>query len=407
VDLRHGGPAPSVAAFDPTDDAVQRDPYPAYRILQERDPVHRGAHGVWYVSRHDDVRAVLTDPRFSRAGIRDLWKDLIGPGQLSRIVGDIILFQDEPDHSRLRDVVGSAFTPAALRALEPEIAGTVDSLMAAPRRRGATDVVDDLAYPLALFSILRLLGLPLADADRIGRWSRSVGRTLDRGAAWTDISLGQAAVAEFAGYVDARLAERDHGGRDLLSVMAAARDRGAISTGEIVSTVITFIFTGHETVANQVGNGLWCLLRHPAQLRLVRERPELIDAAVEECLRYEPSVQSNSRQLVTDVELRGHRMSRDDLVVVLAAAANRDPARYERPDEFDLTRPAVSSLAFGAGMRYCLGAYLARVQLRQALGALTRLPGIRLACPEAALVYQRRTMFRGLTSLPVSFTPPA
>jgi orsellenic acid P450 oxidase len=394
---------PPVGGFDPTDGGVRRDPYPYYRWLLRHDPVHRGARDVWYVSRFADVRAVLGDERFSRAGIREFWRELIGPGLLSRIVGDIIMFQDEPDHGRLRQVVAPAFSPAALRGYEPRVYQLVDDLVAAAAPRGALDIVADLAYPLALTVIVDLLGLPRDDRAEIGRWSRAIGRTLDRGADADQIAAGHAAVAEFSEYVVECVAARESGpASNLLDLMLVAHRRGRLSRNEIVSTVVTFIFTGHETVANQIGTGLLCLLRHPAQLRLVRAEPSRVPAAVEECLRFEPSVQSNSRQLSTDVHLGGQWLRSGDLVVLLAGAANRDPLRFRDPDRFDITRQPGPSLSFGAGMRYCLGSYLARLELRAALAALVRLPDLRLA-GDAALEYQPRTMFRGLASLPVRF----
>ncbi|MEV6810541.1 cytochrome P450 [Micromonospora sp. NPDC051296] len=397
--------ADAVTAFDPTADDVRRDPYPSYHWLLRHDPVHRGAHHVWYVSRFGDVRAVLGDERFARTGIRQFWTDLVGPGLLSRIVGDIILFQDEPDHGRLRGVVGPAFSPSALRRLEPVIAATVEDLLRPARARGTMDVVAELAYPLALRAVLGLLGLPDSDEDAVGRWSRAVGRTLDRGATAEDMLEGHAAIADFADYVEQALAARRDDGEDLLALMLAAHRRGLMSRNEIVSTVVTFIFTGHETVASQVGNGLLSLLSHPEQLDLLRWSPQLVAPAVEECLRYDPAVQSNTRQLTADVELHGRLLGRHDVVVVLAGAANRDPQRYDRPDEFDIRRDPIPSMSFGAGMRYCLGSYLARLQLRTALSALAGLPDLRLATAPEELTYQPRTMFRGLTRLPVAFTP--
>ncbi|WP_038841494.1 cytochrome P450 [Salinispora arenicola] len=397
--------ADAVTAFDPTAVDVRRDPYPSYHWLLRHDPVHRGAHQVWYVSRFADVRAVLGDERFARTGIRRFWTDLVGPGLLSQIVGDIILFQDEPDHGRLRGVVGPAFSPSALRRLEPTIEATVNDLLRPARALGAMDVVADLAYPLALRAVLELLGLPAGDANAVGRWSRAVGRTLDRGATAEDMRRGHAAIAEFADYVERVLAERREDGADLLALMLAAHRSQLMSRNEIVSTVVTFIFTGHETVASQLGNGLLSLLDHPEQMELMRRQPHLLPHAVEECLRFDPAVQSNTRQLAADVELHGRRLRRDDVVVVLAGAANRDPGRYDRPDELDIRRDPVPSMSFGAGMRYCLGSYLARLQLRTALGAMVALPDLRLVCSPNELAYQPRTMFRGLTRLPVAFTP--
>jgi cytochrome P450 len=402
----HTAVAAPATGFDPNDRDVRRDPYPYYHWLLRHDPVHRGAKGVWYVSRYPDVRAVLTDARFGRAGIRDTWKELIGPGLLSRIVGDIILFQDEPDHGRLRDVVGPAFAPGALRGMRPRIAALVAGMLAEPAERGQLDVVAELSYPLALTVVLDVLGLPIADRDEIGAWSRAIGRTLDRGTGPPEIAAGHRAVAEFAEYVE-ELIRRRRGapGTDLLGTMLAAHRRGRISMNEIISTVVTFIFTGHETVSSQIGNSVLCLLRHPDQLRLLRAQPWRIDAAVEECLRYDPSIQSNSRQLGEEVEFRGRRMGEGDYVVVLVAAANRDPGQFADPDRFDITRAQGPSLSFGAGMRYCLGSYLARLELRAALAALVRLPDLHLAVAPEQLAYQPGTMFRGLAALPVAYRP--
>lgn len=397
--------ADAVPAFDPTAAHVRHDPYPSYHRLLRHDPVHRGAQQVWYVSRFADVRAVLGDERFARDGIRRFWTDLVGPGLLSQIVGDIILFRDEPDHGRLRRVVGPAFSPSALRRMEPMIDTTVEDLLRPVRPLGAMDVVTDLAYPLALRAVLTLLGLPADDANVIGRWSRAVGRTLDRGATAEDMRQGHTAIAEFADYVERALARRPTDGEDLLAMMLVAHESGLISRNELVSTVVTFIFTGHETVASQLGNGVLVLLGHPEQFELLRRRPHLAPQAVEECLRFDPAVQSNTRQLTADVDLHGRWLRRDDVVVVLAGAANRDPRRYDRPDAFDIRRDPVPSMSFGAGMRYCLGSYLARSQLRAALGAMAALPDLHLAISANELTYQPRTMFRGLTSLPVAFTP--
>jgi cytochrome P450 len=171
-----------------------------------------------------------------------------------------------------------------------------------------------------------------------------------------------------------------------------------------MAMVLTLIFAGHETVTNQIGNGMLALIRHPDQLRLLRERPELVPGAVEECLRYDASVQSNSRQLAEDVEFAGHRLRAGEFVVVLAGAANRDPEQFADPDRFDVTRTDVQPMSFGAGMRFCLGAILARIELRAAFSRLVRLPDVRLAVTDDELVYQRSSMFRGLLSLPIRFT---
>lgn len=407
---RPTGDLVSADGFDPTLADVRRDPYPYYRWLLRDDPVHQGAHGVWYVTRFDDVRSVLTDGRFERAGIRDFWQDLIGPGPLTAVVRDVILFQDDPDHRRLRDVIGAVLTPAALRRLEPRIHRIVDDVLAVFGPRGEMDVINDLAYPLALTVICEILGLDNEDYERLRRWSLDIGRTLDRAIGAAELSRGHTAILEFADYLSELILCRpgEHRAGLLGTMLAGNGGNGRnIRLTEVVGTVVTLVFTGNETVANQIGNGLLALLRNHDQLRLLRAEPERMTDAVEECVRFDPSIQSNSRSVGTDVELGGRTLRRGDFVVVLTAAANRDSRRFPRPDSFDITRERVQSMSFGAGMRYCLGALLARLELRVALDRLARLEEVALAVPTDELVYQPSTMFRGLDTLPITFRPTA
>ncbi|RDI34545.1 cytochrome P450 [Lentzea flaviverrucosa] len=392
-----GHPIP-VACFDPSATEVQRDPYPYYHWLLRNDPVHRGVNGIWFVSRYDDVRAVLAEDRLVRQGIRDFWSQLVGPGPLSGILSRTVLFQDEPDHSRLRALVMPAFAPRALRSLVPEIDRLVDELV--DPSAGELDVINDVAYPLALGVISAVLGLPAKDRDLIRAWSLRIGPTLDLAAGAGEIADGQAAMAELTGYL-ADLIRVRRGSGDLLGTLVAD---GSASREEVIAMVVTLIFAGHETVTNQIGNGVLALARHPAQLSLLRALPDLIPDAVEEMLRFDSSVQSNSRQLVDDLELRGRTLRRGELVVALMGAANRDPERFADPDRFDVTRTGVHPLSFGSGMRHCVGAVLARLELAAVFRALVRLPDWTLTRNPEELQYQRSTMFRGVLTLPIAFT---
>lgn len=388
--------------FDPARDDVQRDPYPFYQWMLRHDPVHRGAQGIWYVSRYDDVRTVMGDPRFGRAGIRDFWAEMVGPGPLSGILRRTIFFQDPPDHDRLRALIAPAFAPRIVRGLQPTIDRIVDDLLAPVVPRGEMDVVSELAYPLALSVIAEVLGLPVEDRDRLRAWSLDIAPTLDLASSPAEVARGQAAMGEIVDYLRA-LAARG-GGSGLYWTMLATAD-GPDRVDEVISTVVTLVFAGHDTVTNQIGNALLALLRHPDQLELLRREPERMPGAVEEFLRYDSSVQSNYRLLGEDVELGGVTMRRGELVVGLMGAANRDPGKFADPDRFDITRPDVQPMSFGAGMRFCLGAILARLEAASAMGRLIGLADLRLAVPVEDLVYQRSTMFRGLARLPISFAP--
>ncbi|MEN3310443.1 MAG: orsellenic acid oxidase [Micromonosporaceae bacterium] len=395
--------------FDAASPDVQRDPYPYYHVLLRDDPVHRGAQGIWYVSRYADVHAVMSDPRFGRAGIRDFWASLVGPGPLSEILRHTLFFQDSPDHERLRGLLAPAFTPRAVRAMQPMVDRVVDDLLAPVLPRGEMDVVNDFAYPLALTVIARVLGIPAADRDRFREWTVGFSPTLDLAATPAEIERGHAAMGEFVDYLTALIARRRGAALDgLLGALLKATDDGArVSLPEVLSVVVTLAFAGHDTVTSLIGNGLLALIRHPDQLDTLRRRPDILPSAVAELLRYDSSVQSNSRLLNEDVELHGYPMRRGEVVVALIGAANRDPAQFEDPDRLDVTRTDVQPMSFGAGMRFCLGAILARMEAKAAFGRLIALTGIRLAVPADELVYHRSTMFRGVTGMPVRFTPQA
>ncbi|MER7458834.1 cytochrome P450 [Micromonospora sp. NPDC126480] len=396
--------------FEAASPAVQRDPYPYYRWLLRNEPVHRGARGIWYVTRYADVRTVMSDPRYGRAGIRDFWAGLVGPGPLSEILRHTIMFQDDPDHGRLRAMIGPAFAPRRIRGLQRTIEKIVDDLIAPLARRGTMDVVNDVAYPLPLTVTAHLLGLPPADRALLRSWSLGIAPTLDLAAGPAEIVRGQQAMGEFVEYLRQALARRTRTGEpgaDLLGVMLRATDGDdrRATVEEIISMAVTVVFAGHDTVTNLIGNGMLALLRHPGQLALLRQQPDLIPNAVEEFLRYDSPVQSNSRYLTEDVAIGGRTMRRGELAVALIGAANHDESVFAEPARFDVTRSNVQPMSFGAGMRLCVGALLARLEARAAFGRLVRLADLRLAIDDEDLIYQRSTMFRGVEELPVSFTP--
>jgi cytochrome P450 len=396
---------PIDTGFDPADPAVLRDPYPSYAWLLRNDPVHRGANAIWYVTRYDDVRTVLGEPRFGRAGIRDFWATLVGPGPLSEVLRHTIFFQDDPGHARLRELIGPAFTPRLIRTMQARIEQDTRDLLRPLRAQGRMDVVDDFAYPLALATISTLLGMPAGDRDALRAWSVAIAPTLDLLAGPDEIARGQAAMGQFVAYLTELIRHRRaNPGEDLISAMiAATTGRDPITTDALISTAVALVFAGHDTVTNQIGNSVLALLRHPRQLELLRAEPDRLPAAAEECLRYDSSVQSNSRQISVDVELSGTKLRQGDIVVALAGAANRDPAQFADPDRFDIGRAQGPPLSFGAGMRFCLGALLARMELKAALRGLAGLTGLRLAIADSELVYRRSTMFRGVVSLPIAY----
>jgi cytochrome P450 len=391
-------------------DAGQRgdDPYPWYQRLRALDPVFPtdafARRRSWVLTRHDEVSAVLGDPRLrqdSRAGqIFD-----VGPSgaRFVEMMSRTIIYQNPIDHDRIRGLVSRSFTPRAIATRRESIARVVDALLTEPARRREMDMVRDFAYPLPIHVICQMLGVPHSDVPRFMGWAHDFARRGDVSALDDEkVRLGEEATAGFEDYF-LRLARerlRDPG-PDLLSAIVFARDdagRG-LSDAEIVATCVILLQAGHETTADLTSMGTLALLRQRDQLELLQREPELIRAAVEELIRFDTSVQISQRVAHQDMELAGRRIAADDVFVALNGAANRDPARYTDPDRVDLRRPDPSHLGFGMGRHVCLGASLARAELQIALGAVARrFPALELA---GEPVWRPTLFLRGLASLPL------
>lgn len=391
--------------------AARADPYPLYRRILAEAPVAEGPRGVHTFARYADCAALLRDPRASsddRNGAA--YRALAAAGELgddvrARLDGQPFLFRDPPEHTRLRRLVSSAFTPRVVADLEPRVAALVDELLDPASARGELDVVADLARPLPVAVICDLLGVPRADAVRFRSWSAALGRTLDPVFALSpEERAGQdAALAGLTGYL-ADLADRrrDRPGDDLLSALVAVEERGEhLTRAETVATALLLLVAGHETTVSLIANGALALLRAPAVLADLRADPGLAPAVVEEVLRHDPPVHYRTRVALEDLPVGGVTVPAGERIVVLIGAAHRDPARFADPDRFDPGRPDNRHLAFGAGIHFCLGAPLARLEGRLALQALAA----RLVDPRPAgdLAYGPGAALRGLEALPVEF----
>ena len=396
--------------FTPVGARMRSDPFPVYRKLRERDPFHRSrlADG-WILARYDDVAAVLADRTFSsderhqrrwpkeqartaRAGVPDPYAE--GQATMLRI--------DPPDHTRLRGLVSKAFTPRAIERLRPAAEKYVDELLGRVAERGEMELVADFAAPLPVSVIAELLGVPVADRERFRHWSDEAVRSLgDKTMA--DRRRALSAMEALREYLLAIAEERRREPReDLLSALVRAEDAGdRLSRAELVANCILLLVAGNETTTKLIGNSVLALLAHPDQLELLRREPERMPDAVEELLRYDGPVQLTSRMVVEDRELCGRRLRRGQQLVLLLAAANRDPAQFADPDRLDVARRDVRHLAFSHGLHFCLGAQLARLEATLALEALvTRFPRLRLAGP---VTWGDNTVLRGPRSLPLAF----
>jgi hypothetical protein len=396
--------------YNPLDRRYQTDPYPLYRRLRERDPVHRTRliNG-WVLTRYADVAAVLKDDRF----LADDRKHAFQVKNRQRFVRDGLLEPEEmlspsmlrtdpPDHTRLRGLVSKAFTPRTIEALRPRIEAIVQELLDQAATNGRMDVISALAYPLPVVVIAEMLGVPTQDREQFKHWSdeavASFGLTSMAG-----FVRSRDAFRELQAYF-ARIAEerRREPREDLLSALLAAEQEGdKLTTDEVFSTCILLLVAGNETTTNLIGNGLLALLRHPDQLALLRDDPSLMGSAIEELLRYDSPVQATSRFVLEEAEVNGHPIRSGQQVIALLGAANRDPERFPDPDGLDITRQDNQHLSFSHGFHYCLGAPLARLEGQIALSALMeRFPELRLAtdAPE----WGDNLILHGLKTLPVA-----
>jgi cytochrome P450 len=400
----------SGVTFDPVSGGARQNPYPMYAKLRGKDPVHRSrlTQG-WVLTRHADVQMVLRDPRFSAVRANSTAMQTLNFDESShfyRWFSKSLLAIDPPDHTRLRTLATKAFTPRAVEAIRPRIEQVVDELLAAVEPSGRMDVIRDIAYPLPVIVIAEMLGVPPDDRDRFKAWSDALGEALDPLVGAEALRRADRAALEIGDYFRGIIAERRVEPReDLLTALIAAREEGdRLSEDELLAICVLLLAAGNETTTNLIGNGLLALLRHPDQLRRLREEPDLIEDAVEELLRFDSPVQLTNRIAMEDLELDGRQIRKGDDVVLVLGAANHDPEQFPNPQLLDVGRGGLRHLAFGMGIHFCLGAPLARVEGQIALRAIVeRLHGLRLATREPA--WRPTVTLRGLKSLPVTFEP--
>lgn len=387
------------------------------RLAGQQEPLYRlddffGRGAAWVAFRHEDVVAILKDPRFVQdirkfSPTEDQQEAVSENASMNKFVEwskrmPNMLSVDPPDHTRLRRLASKAFTPHTIEGLRPRIQRIADELLDAVQERGSMDLIADFAYPLPMTVISEMLGIPAADRDQFREWTRelliaslnpsqadTVGEVLDK----------------FVEYIKGLLADkRANPGDDITTGLVQAHDEGdQLSENELISTIWLLIIAGHETTVNLIGNGTLALLQHPEQMRLLRSDPSLLPSAVEELLRYAGPVIIGSRFAGEDLTMHGKNIRKGEMIVVSLAAANLDPHQFSNPEVLDISREENEHLALGKGIHLCLGAPLARLEGQIAFGTLLRrLPNLRLAVAPEQLTYNPITL-RSLVSLPVLF----
>ncbi|MGW9523373.1 cytochrome P450 [Streptomyces diastaticus] len=379
------------------------DPAPVFDDLRENRPLHRArldfdGSDVWLVTRHADARAVLSDHRFSSDFSREGFPARMtvrppGPGTFIRM--------DPPEHSRLRRAVVDEFKKKRIEALRPAVQQIVDDLIDAMLEHGApADLVQRIALPLPTLVICELLGVPYTDRDFFQECTAVIG---DQSA--TPVRR-QAVRDELRAYLDRLVGRKtEEPEDDLLSRVAAHRERDGVSHDEVVGIATLLMIAGFETIANQIGVGTLTLLRHPEQLTAVREDPSVVPGLVEETLRHQTVIDYGLRRVaVEDVEIAGRTIRAGEGVVVVLSSANRDASVFPDPGRLDPHRPAHDHLAFGHGLHQCLGQLLARLQLGVLWRTLfARVPTLHTAVPDEEIPFRTDMFVHGVHELPVAW----
>lgn len=372
--------------------------YDLYEDMRRAGRIHVDANGISVITGHADCSSVLRNPCWGRGeGIR---------GDESRGHRRSFLRQDPPEHGRLRGLVSKAFTSRTVANMAPRIQEMADLLLDAALAEGGTDLIPTFAYPLPLWVICDLMGVPFEDRKAFATWASAIARGEDPDDTLTDaeIQARRHAVRQFRLYFRELIARRrKDSGDDLLSAMIKVRaDGDRLSEPDLLATCVLLLFAGHETTVNLIGNGVLALLRDPSQLAMLRQGElDGSDSWVDELLRYDSPVQIISRCALTPLEDLGRNFAAGDHLLLLVGAANRDPAVFDNPARLDLRRTSARHIGFGLGAHFCLGAPLARLEARIAVRTLLqRAPGLEVA---GEPVRKKQLVLRGLSSLPVRY----
>ncbi len=378
---------------------------PLYAHLRQVEPVIRVrlpfGEDAWLATRYEDVRTVLGDARFSRAA--SVGRDEPRTREHNQEAG--ILSMDPPEHTRVRRLAANAFTSRRVEELRPRVQEVADELLAAMAASGSpADLVGQFATPMPVMVICELLGVPFADRDQFQVWSEAIVST-------TSLTVEQSNeyIGNLIGYITALVAQRRAApADDLLSAMVRARDEDndQFTEEEMVLLAATLLAAGHETTVTQIPNFMYVLLTNPQAWDQVRMQPELVPAAVEELMRFIPLGIGApfARYATEDVALSGTTIRAGEPVLGSLPSANRDATVFAHPDELDFYRSTNPHMGFGHGAHYCLGAQLARMELRVALGSIVRhFPNLRLAIPEQDLPWKAGMLVRGLQAMPVTW----
>ncbi len=385
---------------------LMSDPYPVLRQLRHESPVHEDPRGrSWILTRYEESAAVLASPRFSAQWIVSQEEQIRGVHPVMAGLRRQMLFQDPPNHTRLRSLFSKAFTPARMEMLRPQIHQVATRLMdEAEQSGGCIDFMEDIAVSLPISVIADMLGIPREDHRQILEWSLAFGMLIS-GAVLTPAMLYEAQQAIFAiiRYLVRLIAvKRSNPGNDMLSDLIALQQGGdRLDSEDLIQNLILLLAAGHGTTTHLLGNSLLALLRHPEQYHQLGSDPSIHASAATEFLRYDGPVFSTTRVALEDTQVGGRLVRAGDKVILILNSCNHDESRYTHPERLDLRRAGPRSLAFGHGIHTCIGSALGRMEVQIVLSEFARrFPATWLEDNDPPHI--STIMFRGLRSLPVT-----
>ena len=400
--------------FNPFDPEFHANPYPTYHRLRSEDPLHRYfLKNALVLTRYCDVKAVLrsgrtrshNQPEFISQTNQYLQNKGKNLNALACTSNQFLFYLNPPDHTRLRSLVVKAFSPVVVERMRSAIHEIVDELLDKVRKKGTMDVIADLASPLPVAVISRMLGIPNKAQDQLHEWANILSRILDSLILLDEYEAMNKVIEEFQEHLRIIIAEREKDPKeDLISALIAVREQGdRLSQDELLSTCMLLFATGEETTVNTIGNGMLALLQHPDQMSKLTREPTIIQSAVEEILRYDSPVQMTNRITTDNIEVSNQTIQAGESIFLCLGSANRDPAVFPNPDRFDIHRRENNHLAFGDGIHYCLGSALARVQAQIAINTLVQqFSNLKLASDK--LEWRKNIVLRGLKGLTVTFS---
>ena len=404
--------AEQIEVFPVWEHSTRANPQVLYEQMRSEDPVYRSVqpwsnNPAWFLTRYEDCMNMLKDSRFGKQVRQHLPEDIalerFGPppsgDEIWMAINRHMLNVDPPDHTRLRTLVHKAFTPRMVNNMKPRIEQIANELLDHMADDNEADLIADFAFPLPITVIAEMLGVPASDQDDFRRWTRAIvfegGEQHDR------------AIMEFVAYMGNMIDRyHDHPEDNILSALVQAEEAGdRMDRVELLSMIFLLLVAGHETTVNLIGNGTLALMLHPDQMQKLQDDPGLINSAIEEMLRYNGPVETSTwRYAFEPVELHGKTIAPGDAIYATLLGANRDPAVFDDPNTFDITRTPNKHIAFGHGIHYCVGAPLARLEGTIAVNALlNRFPALRLNAGVDDLVWNDDILLHGMKALPVRY----